>query len=173
MGDIINISDLKDLKDLSVNIDNAQLDPHIKQAELFDIKPFLGAALYRAFITALALDSPTQIYLDLLNGVEYTYGTDTIKFEGLKYAVGYFALARYLPFANTASTKYGIKIKDSLNSTEPSTKQIQMQIDQARSAAQFYLNEANQFLTEKKTTYTLWKCDGLKRKGGANLSVVG
>jgi hypothetical protein len=169
MGQLIDRNDLTAFRNLSVNIDDAALDPYIIEAELFDIKPFLGAALFKDFIENKA----EQKYLDLLNGVDYTYDSNTITFEGLLGAIAYFAIARYLNFANTASTPYGIKIKTSEHSSEPSSVQVRAQIDQARTSANFYLNETKQFLDENYASYLLWKCAGKKRKGGAIISVVG
>ena len=153
------------IRAVSQGLEASKFNPFIEEAQGLDLREFLGDALYYDFVSAFD-DSPVvSKYDNLLNGTTYTYGEDTILFEGLKMPLQYMAFARYLGNQETF-TSVGMRIPQGEFSNLPDFKTIQLKIEQARSAANSYFKQAERFLNENRTTYTLWKnCNTTKTSG--------
>ena len=162
---LITRSDIQTVIQLSDNLPAVKINPMIDRAQELDLKPQLGAALYKAFVDGIAASPQTAIYLTLLNGEAYVYCNDeTIDFPGVKPAIAWYAYARYLSGANHYSTVNGIQVPSNDHSEMLSEKGITRQISEAREAASHYIDEMHQYLCEKSATYTLYNGDGGKRR---------
>lgn len=151
-------------------IDSSKLLAFVQEAQELDLKPSIGPALFRDFIT----NRTQQIYLDLLNGKEYVWNTDTIFFEGLKPALVYWSYARYLRMSSVQHTASGMVQKNTPESTPAPEKTVAALVSQASTAAISYLNEAVRFLGQNTSTYPLWKTAAYaRRKSGLKITPVG
>lgn len=171
MGRLIATSNMS-VRYMTAGVDANRFDPFIVEAEELDIRPFLGDALFKDMVDGLASSPQEEIYTDLLNGKTYTCGSYTIDFKGLSQALQYYAYARYLGNSDITHVKTGAVVLDGEFSQRPTKVDIQRKIDQARSSAGTFLEDARKFLNEKSTTYPLWNCNGDVRRGGAVLKIL-
>lgn len=151
---LISLSDFAGVRDLSSNVEEAELNTYIRQAQDADLKPLLGEALYWDF-TDNAGDAK---YLLLLNGDQYEDGQgNDINYEGVKPMLIHYSYARYVQFANIKTTKSGFMNKENDYSEQISEKAKASMIAQAREMAKVYENGVFKYLVEKATdNYPLW-----------------
>ena len=169
---LISRSDIQNVIQLSSNLPAVKLDPFISRAQELDLKPQLGAALYKALVDGVAAD--TAIYTTLMDGAEYVCGTDTIDFPGITPALAWYSYARYLSDQDSYSTVNGIVIPTAEHSDRLSEKAVTRRISEAREAASHYIDEAHKYLCEKSATYTLYKGDtGKRRRSKFKISSIG
>jgi hypothetical protein len=137
-----------------------RVTPFVYEAQVFDLKPLLGATLYDDLI-----DNTTDAkYLTLLNGEQYVDPNGyTVNFEGLGACLVYFAYARFLENQQITVTSHGVVTKDSPYSTPVDSKTLTQRINQVRSGAFVYFEQVAKYLTDKNTstpnTYDLWLND--------------
>ena len=163
MSNLINITDFTENKYLTQNLDDGDIDPVISEAQEFDIKPVLGAALFYDFMNNLN----TTKYLELFNGKVYTPNgsANPIEFKGLKMVLKYYVYARLLVSNGVKSTNSGFVQKTLENSTVISgTKQTQM-IAQTRSGAKAYEDDMRAYLSNYSDIYPLFDCGVIKNQG--------
>jgi hypothetical protein len=163
MNLLVSIADFTDLGILfPVNTSIDLMKRYIIEAQDFDIKPVLGELLYYDILA----NSDDDKYVDLLAGdIDYTYLNHNYTYTGgLKDAICSYAYARYLPYANKKNTEFGIVMKRNENSDHVSTKDIQLQMNDAKSAGFGYLENVKTYLTRKNQitpgTYPLWRFGG-------------
>jgi hypothetical protein len=134
------------------------MDTWIREAQRFDIRPILGDAFYQDFVTKFNNTGASEYsaYQDLLNGVTYTYNSQTIKFEGVKPCLVYYAYARMIKNQQVNVAPHSVVQKLTPQSQPVSASMIKLQVDDALSAAVVYQNEIIQFLDTKSTDYPLW-----------------
>lgn len=134
-----------------------RVTPFVYEAQVFDLKPLLGAALYDDFID----NTLAPKYVNLLNGEQYVDPNGyTVNFEGVGACLAYFAYARFLENQQITVTSHGVVTKDSPYSTPVDSKTLTQRINQVRSGAYVYFEQAAKYLTDKNTstpnTYPLW-----------------
>ena len=163
MTNLINITDFTENKFVTQNLDSRDIDPVITEAQEFDIKPVLGAAMFYDMMNNLT----TQKYIELLDGKTYTPNgcTDPITFAGLKMVLKYYVYARLLVVDGVKSTNSGFVVKTLENSERVSGAQRTQMIAQTRSGAKAYEDELRCFLNNHSSTYPLWHCTVQKNKG--------
>ncbi len=164
MQNLINITDFTENKFLTQNLDSSDIDTVVEEAQMFDIKPVLGDALFYDMMENLTVAK----YVNLLNGEAYTPtgATSPIRFSGLKIVLKYYAYARYLVLDGTKSTNSGHVRKILENSERISGTQITQMVAQARSGAKVYEDEMVKYLNNYSTTYPLWGCDTVRKNKG-------
>lgn len=164
MENIINITDFTENKHLTQNLDSSDIDPIIREAQDFDLKPMLGAALFQDMMDNLTVAK----YRTLLDGETYTPtgATSPIHFNGLKVVLKYYVYARLLVLNGVHSTNAGFVLKSLENSERISGTQQTQMIAQARSGAKAYEDELVRYLNNYSTTYPLWGCDTTRKNKG-------
>lgn len=188
---LITANEVRQRKNISVNVKDDRLNQFIMEAQELDIKPFLGDAMYFDMIIELGAyfdavkeadehhDPPPlptekqQLYLDLLNGKTYTdlHG-HTIIYEGLKPTHELFAFARFVHWDAYRYTATGGVVKEREQSHGMSDKAIVTVIDQSKSEANAHANNVEKFLRDNKSKYPLWKFsirNKLSRQPGARI----
>ena len=99
---LVNIEDFSTFRDISKNIDEPRLNALIREAQIREIRSFLGDALYFALVndyTPVPNDEgtfATQRFTDLWYGVSWVKNSFTIQMNGLKPAHVYYAYERFL-----------------------------------------------------------------------------
>lgn len=149
-------------------IDDDRITPFIIEAQQNDLRPALNDALYYDLMTKFtqAGDDMYSAYQDLIDGKEYTYGSHTVYFSGIKPMLAYFTLARFIVSQQVNITRFGVTQKLTPQSEPTSFAAIQAEANQMKSTAISYQNELIQFLETKASTYPLYNTAG----GSSNIS---
>ena len=154
MANLIVLSDIQDFRSVSSNLTDDRIDHLILEAQLLDIRPVLGPALYLDMVKNIA----DQIYVDLFNGVEYldkSINAD-VSFEGVRAALAYYSYARLLLNQDLHVTASGLVEKDEQWSKATEEKRIIRQVSAAREAARAHEKEYLAFLRENSTDYPIY-----------------
>lgn len=164
MQNLINITDFTENKFLTQNLDSSDIDPIINEAQMFDLKPVLGDALFHDMMENLTVAK----YVTLLDGTIYTPTgwTSPIRFSGLKMVLKYYVYARLLVLDGVKSTNSGFVLKTLENSERISGTQRTQMIAQGKSGAKVYEDEMVRYLNNYSTTYPLWGCDTVRKNKG-------
>jgi hypothetical protein len=164
MALLIDKTNIQEYKPISKNINDSRINTFIQEAQLFDLRPFLGSALYKDFIDNVA----DANYQTLLNGGPYTIDGETIDFIGVKAMLVYFSYSRIMYGQSINVTRYGITKKETDQSSEQKKENKESQAVAARSAAIGFQEETTLFLNENADTYPLW--DQNKTSKNKNIS---
>jgi hypothetical protein len=130
---LIDLSYLVTNKGLSSNTEDA--DVYINDAELMDLEPLLGEALYHDI---LANENAPE-YSVLIDGGDYTHNEMTIKCPGVKKVLAEYSAARITFFGNDKSTPFGF-VEKNYNDARPIGR------DRAR----------ERYTESTKIAYSLW-----------------
>ena len=133
-------------------------DQYILDAQRKHIKPFLRPELYDDFIQ----NYTDAKYVTLLSGEDYTYGSYTYTFEGIKNAIAWFTLLDSLPFLQYQIRNSGVVT----NTSELSNPITDVQMEEVKrvciSKANYYLEATKDYLNRNASTYTLWSSTGTR-----------
>jgi hypothetical protein len=159
---IINQTTFQRFEDISLNIKPERLAVYIAKAQELDLKPFLGYALYYDLIKnfeedgSLKNDAP-QPYKDLVNGAEYLDKRGHIVlYQGLGPLLVYFAFARFIEDDSVHYTATGPVMKQREGGNALTAADITKLVQQQRSIANAYANEAERFLRDHQSDFPLW-----------------
>lgn len=158
MNPLINLNDIRSIKSISLNLNSEkELNPHILEAQKFDLRPFLKDDFYLSIVEDLEASPSLTEYADLWNGCVYTYGSEKFIMSGLKAILCYHSYARYLPHSDIQSTATGFVRKSNQYSEKIEDKTISRLIAQARSAATVMEGEVLDYLNRNSSLYPKWK----------------
>ena len=162
---IITKDDVSAWVDVSGNLEEKRLDRAIADAQILDLRPFIGDPLYLDLINKVFNQAASEYddYQALLYGTTYTYQGNTIKFYGIAPALVHWAYARYLSTGNLKATRAGLKTKFTEQSQDPESKDILRLIRSSKSQAGLYSQDIRQYLDEKNSIYPLWNEAGDRR----------
>lgn len=140
-------------REISRNVRDDKINPFIEDAELLDLKPLLGDAIYFDLVK-----NKTEIkYAELLNGKEYLVNDITFSFVGLKKILSIFVDARYKLFGSYTDTAFGLVEKNHNDSSQVSQEGKKDIYTKNRQIAYQYFSDVKKFLDNNKTDYPLWK----------------
>lgn len=169
MTELITISDIKAIKGIADNVNTVKdLAPHILEAQLFDLRPFIGDEFYLSLVDDFNSSPSLADYSDLFNGVRYTYGGNSYEQYGIKTVLAYYTYARYLAQGGVKDTPSGLMLKNSTHSSHVSDKTITRLVAQATSAAKAHEDMITDYLSRNAASYPLWKCSA-PRQSAAGL----
>ena len=139
-------------REISRTLKNDKINPIIEDAELLDLKPLLGEALYNDIV-----DNPTTAAnIKLLDPLTYTYNGTQYKHQGLKKVLSIFVNSRYVLSGSYVDTGFGLVQKNNQDSTpvpEASKRNIHKQDKQTATA---YFNEVALYLNRNASDHPLW-----------------
>ncbi len=159
MISLVTLADLQSLKYICDSVKNSTSWPQfVSEAQMLDIKIWLGDGLLNELITQSPAFSPDNLVL--LNGGSYVYQTKIYLFQGLKAAIIYYSFARFTNRTAFNYTATGIVIKDSDLSTPISDKIMQRLETEARLTAEAIKCEIILFLNRNHLNYPLWQNGG-------------
>lgn len=150
---LIDLTYITTKKDVSKHLDKVA-QQHIDDAELVDLKPLLGEKLY----LHLVANSGDTIYVDLLNGGEYTYNDFIYNHPGLKRVLCEFAYARITFFGNEKSTPFGLVEKNYQDGNMVSRDRAKERFKASQQVAFQLWNDVRSFLDRKTSDYEYWNC---------------
>jgi hypothetical protein len=160
MISLVTKADLDQYKYIADSTKNSTSWPQfVSEAQMFDVKVWLGDGLLNEIITQASTLPPT-ISADnqnLLDGGIYIHDSKTYLFQGLKAAIMYYAFARFTNRTPYNYTAAGIVLKDSDLSTPVGDKIVQRLETEARLMADAIKCEITTFLDRNYTLYPLWK----------------
>lgn len=167
MVNLINKSDFAQYVDIPSSIDiYKNLDKCIKEAQLFDVKVWLGDQLMKE-LNDQASTCPTSFSTEndfLLNGGDYEYEDDNYLLEGLKACIAYYSLARLVKSDQLKLTVGGIVKKEVEFSTLVDDKTLLRRSNDYFNNAEALKLEIIQYLNRFENDYPLWDCKKRKRK---------
>lgn len=142
-----------DGRPISDYIDKSRVEVYIQEAELLDLKPQIGDALYLDM-----LKEKTDKYDALLNGGEYqTKCGDTKQFAGVLKALNYYVQARIAKNNNYNQTRFGMTKKKDDHSEPVSLNEVLAVEKDMKNIADRYMQECLNFLRENKARYPLFR----------------
>ena len=96
----------------------------------------------------------------LYDGADYTRQGVTVRFHGLKMAHLYWSYARFLNNQAINLTRYGVKNIEDENSTNIIDTQTRLKVNEAKSMALMYQEDARRYLEENRALYPEWEKPG-------------
>ena len=166
---LINIEDFSNFRDISVNTDADRLNALIREAQIREIRSFLGDALYFAMIqdyTPVANDEGTfteQRFTDLWYGVAWVKNSFTIQLQGLKPAHVYYSYERFLYQNKLNVTRYGDRVLADNDFSENlvTTKKYEVSADSMGLVYQF---DAKDYIEENPDLFPEYNNPEIKRE---------
>jgi len=159
MISLVTKADLDNYKHIADSVKNHTTWPQfVSEAQLFDVKAWLGDPLLNEIITQ-ASTLPTTISAAnqiLLDGGTYVYLARTYLFQGLKAAIIYYAFARFTNRTAFNYTAAGIVVKESDFSTPITDKMMQRLETEARLMAEAIKCDIITYLNRNYALYPLW-----------------
>ena len=138
-------------------LDDDRIKPYILEAQNMDLKPVLNDVLFLDFMKNYDnVDTAYDKYRDLLNGKEYTYEGQTIKCDGIKPMLCYYALARFIVNNPLNVTRMGIVVKATQQSEPADPAMIRAVVNDLKSIGVTYQHQIEKFLQYNTATYTLY-----------------
>lgn len=126
-----------------------------EEVENNEMSKLLGSA----FLYDIQQNPTESKYIELLDGKEFTdCDGNTNRFKGIRYQLGYFNYAEYLPESTYSDTYTGLveKRRNETQTVSPGVMKNQQQRWRELSLNDFALMK--QFLDENYETYPLWNC---------------
>lgn len=151
---LITAQDIQDSTNLSEFVDIKKIEKSIKFIQDSKIKVAIGEELLNALILAVKdlRDNGTPLTPEfdiLLNG------NDT--FNGLVYAISWYAYSEYINWANYNDTQTGIRKYKDENSENASNEEMSALRKDIITKAEFYTREVVEFLKLNYIDYPLFK----------------
>lgn len=153
-------------------MDDNRIDPYILEAQISDLKPVLNDALYLDFITRIFGDTAHADYTkynELLNGKDWVYRGQPVRFYGVEPVLSYHSLARFAIGSPIVYSRYGLVQKNAPQSETVDMNVIREEVRNLKSVATTFQNDLILFLQQNKTTYPLYdfnqSCDLPSRSG--------
>jgi hypothetical protein len=151
-GLIFSLDDVRKVRKVSVNIDD--FDMYAREAQANYLQKLIGDKLYVALLNDLQGGIPqSQRFIDLLDGVVYTSGRDTI-FRGVKLYCAYVWLHLYMADSAISITPIGARLFKDENSDHNEAKKSY------RNAEAHFINGADgleeptlRYLRDNASTY--------------------
>lgn len=181
---LIDIDDIRNFKGISKNTDiPKKLEPHIQDAQLFDLKGVLGNEMYWDLVADLGASPALQKYANLWNEATWTFSGHTYKHLGLKSVLCFWAYARYMAENNETDSALGLInpiSKPALGigtiTSQADENAVGRRVNSARSGAFSLMNDIEYYLYFNIELYPLWKytqsyltaCDNYGRPGMRN-----
>jgi hypothetical protein len=176
MQPLVTKSDLSDYKYVADSVKNIAVWPqYVSEAQLFDVRPWLGDALLNEIVTQAntSPDSLTALNDKLLDGGTYVFEDTTFMFQGLKAAIIYYAFARFTSKSSYNYTQAGITVKDSDLSTPASDKAIQRLQTENYLMAEAIKDDILLYLRRNSSDYPLFNCYNKRSRRPGTFYAVG
>jgi len=169
MSYIITIQDFFEEFGISPNINDNRVTASIREAQDFDIKQAIGAALFQDILVKYNTSPKDALAAKLVEGGTYVdCNGNTIAFAGLGMALKYYALARFRVKQPINDTRFGVVRKNDQYSESLENKQLMQSVLDAKSAGAGYVQEALRYLESERDLYPLFTC----KKGNIRIPIT-
>lgn len=146
--------------------DDTIVERAIEEAELLDLKPRLGDALFLQLTTRIE-------YSVLLNGGEYDDNGGKHIFAGLKRALAYYVWARCVKTGVGHLTRFGYVEKHDEHSAAIEYKQRQVAYNDAFATADGYMKECLDYMMAKPDIYPNYTQGGKTKANRVVYKIIG
>jgi len=157
---LLDKTDFSDYRDISKNIDDSRINSFIRESQVRELRSFLGDELYLKLILDYD-DTPKtfteQRFTDLFFGVDYTYNSTTIRFNGLAGMLVMYSYGRMLNHQQMSLTRYGVKDMTTEFSEDTLALKIRSEMVDSSAMAKVYQSDATKYLQTEITQYPEWK----------------
>jgi hypothetical protein len=155
---LITKADLQKIRPTAL-LDNDRVEPFIRDAQKFDLKPELNDVLFLDLLKKFDKtdDASYAKYQDLLDGKEYTKDEQTIRFGGIREILCYYTFARFLPEHPMHITRFGLTMKIVDQSAPTQGGDIKRVVDILKSNASTLVRDMRTFLDDNAADYPLWR----------------
>lgn len=170
---LITIDDIRKIRQIAKNIDPERVNIYIREAELLDLLPRIGAEFYQKLsnigpivlekcrtklqtedgediATENEYDLPVNEWKFLNGGYYWTKDGEKRRFEGVRAALCYYAYARFIRSHSLQTTPYGVVNKTGDDSSNVDIKTVAAMSEEARKIAEEYLSQSLMFWNEVK-----------------------
>ena len=162
MALLINAADIRAVRDLSLQIKDQKINPIISDAQISDLRPLLGDALYYDVLKKFDAGG-THIYNDLIDGAEYVVNDITYVQYGLKRLVCELAYVRYMFDSSDISTPFGVMEKNFTDGQKTSRDRAKELSNMRKQTTNDYWLGIEHYLRNNTDTFTLFKCNNENR----------
>jgi hypothetical protein len=132
---LIGKSDVRKFFQISETLNDDTFNQFVQQAQLQDVAPLLGEALFLDIMR-----SPSE-YSDLLTGGDYTYRETLYHNMGLKAVLSHYTYARYRMFGTAVDTPFGFIEKLGGNESRPESES----------------SKKTSYTLNRDSAFTIWK----------------
>lgn len=150
---LVNIEDFARFNlALPNEINRVKLERAIFEAENNDLSLYFNDI----FLTDLKANYTATKYKTILDGTTWTRSTYSIKFEGLKIAICYFAYARLLNSMTITVVQDAVVNKASDYSEKADKKEVSAEVANCEQMGMFFVNKVKEYLSYNTTTYPIY-----------------
>ena len=174
MQNLIVLSDVQKYKTIYRAFE-AELDieAYIEEAQLLDLKQWLGDALLMQLIEQRRTNSLTPENKLLIYGGTYTYDNRTCHVEGLCAALAYYTYARFVIRSSAKATQFGMVTKTDNYSEPVSDAKLSKMKGESVEAAEAYKQDVILLLTRKPEDYPLYASCKSSSKRKQKIRIIG
>lgn len=153
---LISLSEIRDYENVSANFDSNRLEPLVREVQRTHLRELLGQELYFDMFDKYP---DGGVYDDLINGVDYTYNSETIYYYGIKPFLCYHWLAKAVLRNDFFVSDYGnvaFDLDSESHLNRASNRDRQAVKEQFLESATGYRNDIAKFLNNNGASYPLW-----------------
>lgn len=176
MKNLIVLDEIKAYKRLYEGFGNPEtFDQYVNEAQLLDIKKWLGDAFLLSLVSSRALNSLTIDEKNALYGCEYVCDGVTHFHEGIRASLAYFAHARFLDNGGMVVTQFGFVQKEDDYSRPVEASEVSRQRKGAIAAAEALKLDTSLFFARNAGKYPLYNQIAGRRTAarGSNFTIAG
>lgn len=153
---LITISDVQPYRRIDPKFNTDRFNAFAMEVQRTNLRNLLEEALYLDFFNNIT----DQKYIDLRDGKEYVYGSNTIKYYGLIPCLVYWWLAIATREGSLFHAGYGAVqfVNNPQQNFETSKEKESIAISYTETA-QGYANDVIKYLNQNSSTYPLWPGD--------------
>jgi len=164
----IKRADFDTYRDISKNIKDEKLDAFIREAQMVEVRGFLGQPLWTAMQidwNELTTGFNDQRFNDLWFGTDYiNYAGVNIRFNGYIASAIYFAYGRFINQQQVNVSRFGVESVQNEISVDISNPQVRLKERDSSQVAFAYQNDCIAFLKSFPSLYPEFTPDDNKAK---------
>lgn len=170
---LITVDDIRKIRQIAKNIDQERVNIYIREAEMLDLMPHIGAEFYQKLsnlgpivlekcrktlqtedgeiiATENEYDLPINEWKFLNGGYYLTCDGEKRHCEGIRTALCYYAYARFIRSHSLQTTPFGVVTKTGDESSSVDMHTVAAMSSEARKIADEYLSQCLMFWDEVK-----------------------
>lgn len=170
---LITVDDIRKIRQIAKNIDTERVNIYIREAEMLDLMPLIGAEFYQKLsnlgpivlekcrktlqtedgeiiATENEYDLPINEWKFLNGGYYLTCDGEKRHCEGIRTALCYYAYARFIRSHSLQTTPFGVVTKTGDESSSVDMHTVAAMSSEARKIADEYLSQCLMFWDEVK-----------------------
>lgn len=143
---LITENEIKNLTDISSNVDATKFCHYIQIAQDKQVKTIIGTSCYNDLLDAIENDTLTPAQLILLNG-------DNRSFQGIKIGLAWWILWYSYPNLNSSVRNIGVTTQSDENFDPVAPETLRDKRYGAKGQAEYYMEEVRCYLSDNTDVY--------------------